>query len=85
MLMFSLSDSLTLQRVFPSIPAQASFFAAQIVSLFDGPGVTRLVCPLCTWLILGRVSWGISLPSTVEQLGKTLWSLKARGTVLLLA
>lgn len=83
MLMFSLSDSLTLQRVFPSIPAQASFFAAQIVSLFDGPD--RLVCPLCTWLILGRVSWGISLPSTVEQLGKTLWSLKARGTVLLLA
>lgn len=51
----------------------------------DGTGVTRLVCPLCTWLILGRVSWGVSLPSTIEQLGRKLWSLKARWSVFLLA
>ena len=83
--MFSLFNSRTLQGVFPSTPAQARFFAAQIFSLFDGIGATRLVCPLCTQLILGRVSWDVSLPSTVEQLGRKLWSLKARGSVLLLA
>lgn len=38
-----------------------------------------------TWLILGRISWGVSLPSTVEQLGRKLWSVKARWSVLLLA